>query len=59
MKWKILLGAILGLFLNKWLPYASSVSTAIILILVGNEAIRMVKLRRRFSRLVEPELSWR
>ena len=51
MKLKILLGAILGLFLNKWLPYASAVSTAI-LIFLGNEAIRTAKIRRRFSRLV-------
>jgi hypothetical protein len=52
MNWKVLAVAIIGLLLKNSVPYASSISIAVILIIIGKTAIQMIKIRRRFSRLV-------
>jgi len=52
MNWKVLVVAIIGLLLKNTFPYASSISMAIILVITGKAAIQMIKIRRRFSRLV-------
>lgn len=51
MNLKVLVVAILGLFLKNKLPYAASASMAVLLILISNEIVRMIKLRLHFNHM--------
>jgi hypothetical protein len=52
MNWKVFAVAIMGLLLKNRLPYAASVSIVVVLLLIGNEIVRMIKLRLHFNHMV-------